>query len=261
MLRTSRARLKTAAVILAVVICAAIAAHHMSVPLNPRAWHSWYLGLIGEDHYDPDRALLKHGDIHTNEVALTIDDGPNTKYCRPIVDELMRDHVPAEFFLVGVDVEKHPDDARLIAQDGFGIGNHTYDHKRLIGLKPHEIGNELRLGDEDIYRVTGLHTNLMRPPGMEFNNKVLEVAKYHGYVTVDWTTGAKDYEQVPADEVVRRVMKKLKPGGIIILHQDQQSTVDALPSLVRSVRAAGYRFVTLSAMLSRVHAVLPVGHR
>ena len=255
---TTRKRLKFAAVCLAVAGCAMLAAHKMAIPLNPHAWHAWYLGLIGEDHYDADRALLKHGSVHVNEVALTIDDGPNTKYCKPIVDELSRDHVPAEFFLVGIDVEKHPDEARLIARDGFGIGNHTYDHKRLVDLKPHEIGNELRLCDDDIYRATGLHTSLMRPPGMEFNNKVLEVARYHGYVTVDWTAGAKDYERCRADDIVRRVMKRLKPGAIIILHQDQQSTVDALPALVRSVRAAGYRFVTLSAMLARVHAALPV---
>ena len=228
---------------------------HRKVPLrkvlSPMEWvRHWQ----GRDHYDARQALLQEGDPSVNEVALTFDDGPDPKYGPAVAAILKQKNVPATFFLVGMRVKQYPEVARLLAHDGFELANHTYNHQDLPALKPHEIANELRLCDQDIFEATGQHTTLMRPPGVQYNDKVLDVAKSLGYVTVSWTVGAKDYETgTTADFIKERVLDRTAPGAIILLHQDTSATAAALPAIIDGLRAQGYTFVTVSQMLSRLH--------
>ena len=252
-----RRRLLTAA---AVVLVAGIALSawvlnpRRKVPLrkifNPAEWIRHWQGI---DHYDPHQALLSEGDPNVPEVALTFDDGPDPTYGPQVAAILKAKNVPATFFMVGKRVRQFPEVARLLASDGFELGNHTYDHKSLPALKPHEIANELRLCDSDIFWATGQHTDLMRPPGVQYNDKVLHVAKVLGYVTVSWTVGAKDYDKdVGPDFIRERVLDRTAAGSIILLHQDTAATVAALPAIIDGLRAEGYRFVTISQMLARL---------
>jgi peptidoglycan/xylan/chitin deacetylase (PgdA/CDA1 family) len=233
---------------------------HRKVPLrkvfNPIEWvRHWQ----GRDHYDAQNALLQEGDNSVPEVALTFDDGPDPTYGPQVAAILKVKHVPATFFLVGMRVKQYPQVARLLAGDGFELGNHTYNHQDLPALKPHEIANELRLCDKDIFDATGRHTTLMRPPGVQYNDKMLNVTKALGYVTVSWTVGAKDYDKdVSADFIKERVLDRTAPGAIILLHQDTAATVAALPAIIDGLRAQGFQFVTISQMLTRLHAKLPM---
>lgn len=217
--------------------------------LNPGFWWRHWRG---RDRYDPRTALLEHGDPRRREVALTIDDGPDP-VLGPQIARLLRDrHVPATFFVVGTRIGLHPDVIRLLARDNFEIGNHTYDHQRLPGLKPHEIANELRLCDRKVFGLTGRHTTLLRPPGVQYDDKVLGVAKALGYVTVSWTCGARDYEAQPPQWIARRVLERTEPGSIILLHQDNPATPAALTPIVDGLQAQGYTFVTVSQMLEHL---------
>ena len=232
---------------------------HRKTPLrkvfSPVEWVRHWEGI---DHYDPAQALLQEGDPHVREVALTFDDGPDPRYGPAVAAILQGKNVPATFFLVGMRVKEHPEVARLLARDGFELANHTYNHQSLPALKPHEIASELRLCDADILRATGRHTTLMRPPGVQYNDKVLDVARALGYVTVSWTVGAKDYDKdTTADFIRQRVLDRTAPGAIILLHQDTPATVAALPAIIDGLRAQGYQFVTVSRMLDRLHARRP----
>ena len=232
---------------------------HRKVPLrkvfSPVEWvRHWQ----GRDHYDAQNALLQEGDNAVPEVALTFDDGPDPVYGPQVAAILKAKHVPATFFLVGMRVKQYPQVARLLAHDGFELANHTYNHQDLPALKPHEIANELRLCDQDIYAATGRHTTLMRPPGVQYNDKMLGVTRALGYVTVSWTVGAKDYDKdTSADFIKERVLDRTAPGAIILLHQDTPATVAALPAIIDGLRAQGFQFVTVSQMLARLHAQLP----
>ncbi len=218
----------------------------------------WVRHWQGRDHYDSTQALLQEGDPNIREVALTFDDGPDPRYGPQIAEILKQKNAAATFFMVGMRVKQYPDVARLLARDGFELANHTYNHQDLPALKPHEIANELRLCDKDIFEATGKHTTLMRPPGVQYSDKVLNVAKSLGYVTVSWTVGAKDYEtDTSADFIKERVLDRTAPGAIILLHQDTPATVAALPSIIDTLRSQGYAFVTISQMLARLHARLP----
>lgn len=253
-------------VLLAVVIVLVIAVplalyldRYRKVPIERAVNPVWWIQhLRGEDRYDASTALLEHGDPNLKEVAITIDDGPDPRYGPAIATYLHDNRVAATFFMVGIRVNQYPQVAELISADGFEIGNHTYDHQRLPALKPHEIASELRLCAKHIKEVTGQTTTLMRPPGVQYNDKVLSVAKALGYVTVSWTCGAQDYDKHSASYVAQRVIDRTENGSIILLHQDQPSTVKALPIIIDNLRAQGYQFVTISQMLDHLHAKLPV---
>ncbi|MGO8672984.1 MAG: polysaccharide deacetylase family protein [Capsulimonadaceae bacterium] len=222
--------------------------------LNPVDWVKHWRG---EDRYDASRALLEHGDPNVHAVAITIDDGPDPRYGPAIAAYLHSQDVPATFFMVGIRVNQYPEVVRTIAKDGFEIGNHTYDHQRLPALKPHEIANELILCSKHIKAVTGRATTLMRPPGVQYDDKVLRVARSLGYVTISWTCGAQDYDNQPASFIAQRVLDRTENGSIILLHQDHESTVGALPIIVAGLKARGYKFVTISQMLHQLNARLP----
>lgn len=221
----------------------------VSRAMNPAFWVQH---LLGEDRYNPKTGLLEHGDPHVPQVALTFDDGPDPRYGPQIAALLKQDHVPATFFLVGIRIKQYPQVTRLLSQDGFEIGNHTYDHKRLPALKPHEIAQELRLCDHWVYATTGKHTTILRPPGMEYNAKTLFVAKALGYDTVSWTCGAEDYQKQAPVWIAQRILDRTENGSIILLHQDTPDTVQALPAIIAGLRGQGYQFVTIRQMLDRL---------
>lgn len=226
---------------------------HRTVPieraLNPIYWVKHWRGL---DLYDPKTNLLEHGSYKYPEVALTIDDGPDPRYGPEIVKILHDNNIHATFFLVGTKVKQYPDLTRLIAKNGFEIGNHTYDHQRLPDLKPHEIANEIRFCERNIKSVTGIQTKYLRPPGVQYNDKVLNAAKALDYTTISWTCGAKDYDIQPPEYIARRIIERTENGSIIILHQDNASTAKALPFIIRSLKEKRYNFVTISEMLDRI---------
>ncbi len=222
---------------------------------SPAEWVRHWKGI---DRYDPNQALLSEGDPNRREVALTFDDGPDTRYGPQIAAILKDKKAAATFFLVGMRVKEHPEVVRRLAAEGFELANHTYNHQSLPALKPHQIANELRLCDADIFEASGQHTSLMRPPGVQYNDKVLEVARALGYVTVSWTVGARDYEADTSPEFIRqRVLARAAPGSIILLHQDTAATAAALPEIIDSLRSQGYQFVTISQMLEHLHAKRP----
>ncbi len=219
----------------------------------------WVRHWQGRDHYDAQNALLQEGDGAVPEVALTFDDGPDPTFGPQVAAILKAKGVPATFFLVGMRVKQYPEVTRLLDRDGFELANHTYNHQSLPALKPHEIASELRVCDADIFAATGKHTSLMRPPGVQYNEKMLGVTKALGYVTVSWTVGAKDYDKdTSADFIRERVLDRTAPGAIILLHQDTPATVAALPAIIDGLRAQGFKFVTISQMLDRLHARRPV---
>lgn len=211
------------------------------------------LRLQGKDCYDADLRLLRHGNPHLPEVALTFDDGPRPGVTEAILDILKRYRVPATFFVVGVRVKQAPDLLRRVVQEGHEIGSHTHTHLRLPTLTERQILNELRNNEIVVARaVPGLKIRLLRPPGGEFDRRTLQVARRLGYVTVLWSATAGDYENVPPSRIRSRIWDATDRGAIILLHESNRSTVAALPQLIEMLRAEGLRFVTVSQMLNHL---------
>lgn len=208
-------------------------------------------GASAMDTFQLNGDLLVHGNPSLKEVALTFDDGPYGETTEQILATLRDEGVQATFFVVGRHVEERPALVRRIMAEGHEVGNHTYSHPRLTDITTSEAREELVLCEQAVFKATGAHMNLMRPPGMKFNDDLLKLNMDLGYTTIHWNAVAGDYVPVEPAMVTKRILWQVQPGSVILLH-DTPDTAAALPGLIARLKADGYRFVTVTQMLSRL---------
>ena len=184
-------------------------------------------------------------------IALTFDDGPWPSNTLKILDTLKKNNIKATFFWVGLAVKDHPQIAKQVVAEGHAIGNHTWHHwyKRLdAATAAREIDDTAEL----IYKTTGVRTSLFRPPGAVMNNGVVDYAKQKKHAIVMWSNDPMDYRPLSANQLVKNVMRKAKPGAIVLMHDgggNHPATVQALPQIITKLREQGYKFVTIPELL------------
>ena len=209
--------------------------------------------------------LSVHRGVETRRsVALTFDDGPS-RATPELLKYLAAEGIRATFFQCGMNVERHPEIARQVRDAGHEIGNHTYSHARLcpqISRKPNlrspgNIFRELARTQEVLKRVVGVTPTLFRPPyGLRWWG-LGKAQRRLGLLGVLWTVIAHDWEW-PAERIAERLLANTSPGGILCLHDgrdireevDLSEMLEALHILVPTLRAAGYRFETVSQILT-----------
>lgn len=209
---------------------------------------------------------LVSGPPQMRVVALTFDDGPNPPYTDRILNVLRSERVHATFFVVGRAVAAYPEVVRRIARDGNALGNHTWDHAHLLVLTSAQVHTELQRTDDAIYRAAGIRTRLMRPPfGMRDFDSLAQVHR-DGYLPVMWSVPLpRDWEQPGDATIARRVVDGVVPGTIIVLHDgnrgiicgrrvparvcDRSQEVEATREIIETLKARGYRFVTIPELL------------
>ena len=201
--------------------------------------------------YELNGDLLVHGNPSLKEIALTFDDGPYGETTEDILQTLESEQVQATFFVVGSHVNQRPELVRKIMASGHEVGNHTFSHPRLTQITNEQAREELVKCEQAVFKATGAHMNLMRPPGMKFDDGLLRLNQELGYTTIHWNALAGDYVPVDPQMIVKRILWQARPGSVILLH-DTPATAAALPELLRRLKADGYRFVTVTQMLARL---------
>jgi peptidoglycan/xylan/chitin deacetylase (PgdA/CDA1 family) len=228
----------------------------------PLAASGALLGAWAYGTYEPNSPLfgrvVGHGPRDARAAYLTFDDGPNAGATEAILDTLARERVPAAFFMVGDHVRRFPAIARRVAAAGHEVANHTLHHRKLHFQSLRRIREELERTHEIVASVTGRAPRAFRAPHGYRNPFVTVVTRRLGYTVFGWTFGVWDSDaRVSAEEIRRRVRRKLGPGGIILLHDgdgydpdgDRRRTAAALPGIIADARAAGYEFRPLTELL------------
>ncbi len=191
---------------------------------------------------------LIHGDPAIRAVALTFDDGPHPKYTPQLLAILKRYHVKATFFVVGEMAEKYPYLIREENAAGHIVGNHTYHHLNLTRMPDDEARVEWQAASDVIKSILGKAPLYCRPPGGDYDRKVITAATQTGMKTVLWTDDPGDYAS-PGDKTIEtRVLDRIGNGGIILLHDGVQQTVDVLPQMIETLQKKGFKFQTVDEM-------------
>ena len=184
--------------------------------------------------------------------ALTFDDGPSP-YTAQLLGELEALGVPATFFLVGRQV---PGAERLLGRmlgDGDVIGNHTWDHAD-VSRGGAAAATELERTNAAIVSATaGYHPCLFRPPYGLVGPRLEPLVQSLDMQTVLWSVDPRDWSRPGTPAIVARVLSTVRPGGIILLHDGggpRTETLAAVPEIVSRLRARGYRFLTVPALLA-----------
>ncbi len=201
-------------------------------------------------------AQIWNGNRDEKLVCFTFDDGPHPSFTPRLLKLLREQDVKVTFFFIGRNVDICPDIARAALADGHELANHTYDHIRLTGMPPAVIERELTEGAASIERATGVWPIVFRTPGGGYSQEVLNVAQRLGMTMAQWSSNAMDATQANGenpspDRIYRNVMSTMKPGSIVLLHEPSKGSLEALPRIIRDLRAQGYRFVTLKEMMER----------
>ncbi|ABF44219.1 polysaccharide deacetylase family protein [Deinococcus geothermalis] len=191
--------------------------------------------------------LLYKGDSTRRQVALTFDDVPHPMYFPLVLDLLRREGAKASFFVIGRNAEAYPYFVRDLVAQGHELGNHTYHHVRLPRLTDAQITRELQTTNDLLTRLTGQPVRYFRPPGGEYSARVLNIARGLGLTTVFWTDDPGDFANPGIETVEARFARNLRPGGIILLHDNAPDGLAALPDLLKVAREKGYRVDTVGA--------------
>lgn len=201
-------------------------------------------------------AVYTHGPRTEKVVALTFDDGPNDPYTGQILDVLKQEGVHATFFSVGMNAEREPDTVRRIAAEGNEIGNHSYAHRKRDALLDLRYRDAARTND--ILRgITGTAPRLYRAPNGFHTPWSLRAVAERGLRAIGWDVESDDWDEPGADTIVTRTVARVQPGSIILLHDgdntrlgtDHGQQAAAVRTIIETLKARGYRFVTVSEML------------
>ncbi|WP_122980625.1 polysaccharide deacetylase family protein [Actinoplanes teichomyceticus] len=187
--------------------------------------------------------------------ALTLDDGPYPEHCHEILDVLRRRRVRATFFLVGRDVEAHPELVAAIRADGHELANHSYSHRRMLFMRADTIATEIRRTDDALRRAGQTGPILFRPPNCA---KLLGLPRHlhrTGRPMVTWDVEPETAPGPAADAgvIVARTLAGVRPGSLILLHpmdQANAATRAALPGIVDGLLEQGFDLVTVSELIA-----------
>ncbi|HEY5999919.1 MAG TPA: polysaccharide deacetylase family protein, partial [bacterium] len=186
-------------------------------------------------------------------VALTFDDGPVEPYTRQVLDALERHGAKATFFCIGENIERAPELAREIVRRGHTLGNHTQTHRLLPGLAAAEIERQIEECARTAERVTGVRPRLLRCPKGYKGVRVARAARRLGLSLVGFGYPIYDVQNPPAAQLVARVLGRVAPGDIVLMHDgvppgragSRSSLVEALPAILAGLHERGLRPIAL----------------
>jgi len=192
--------------------------------------------------------VLSRGDRQSQAVALTFDDGPD-ELTMDYLDMLDWLDVRATFFLVGQACERHPHAAREIVARGHEVAAHGYTHRPFPHLNGRQLQSEFTQL-RDMLPPSSYGRLLLRPPrGMISMGSMFQSIRA-GYTTVLWSLDSDDCRTTRVVDVVDRV-SAAAPGDIVLMHEGQPWTLEALPQCVYALRMRGVRFQTINRWLNR----------
>lgn len=231
-------------------VLAAFAANHLvltAAGLWPRS--TW----IGRNWTRLPAACAMRG-----EIALTIDDGPDPEVTPQVLDLLDRYGVKATFFCIGERAARHPALCRHIAERGHAVENHSQHHRHHFSLLgPAGFAREIQAGQDTLAAITGRRPQFFRAPAGLRNPFLDPVLSRLDLRLAAWTRRGFDTRTGDAATVSRRLLRDLRAGAILLLHDGncartaagEPVIVAVLPALFDAAAAAGLRFVTLPSAL------------
>ena len=187
-------------------------------------------------------------------VALTFDDGPHPPYTEQLLDVLAKHNVKATFFLIGNRIEKHPEIAHRVIAEGHQVGNHSYSHPLLGFLPPNYVQQEIERTDMLLRQLGVTGEIVFRAPVLTRFLPVAWVLAKRDRAHISCNVWSWDWTTQNPDRITETVLKKVKPGSIIVLHDgkaenkdaNRSGTVKATDKIISALKQDGYRFVRLS---------------
>ena len=191
-------------------------------------------------------------------VALTFDDGPRAGTTERLLDGLAARGVKATFFLIGEQLEANAQLVQRMAAEGHQIGNHTWSHVRLSEAEDATVTEQLTRSDAALRTLLGEDDYWIRVPyGLIRDDQ----RQLFSQPLIQWSLDPEDWQNRNADTVTSFVLERVEPGDIILLHDSQETSVDAALAIVDALQQQGYTFLTVEELLDEAGVIPEAGVR
>ncbi len=179
-------------------------------------------------------------------VSLTFDAAWGDDHTQNLLNILNRYNIKATFFLVSTWVDAYPAWVKTLADSGMEVNNHSSTHPHLNQFSYAGVQAEVNGCSDKIQAITDVRPTLFRCPYGEYNDTVIRAIRDLGVTPIQWDVDSLDWSGISADEIKSRVLSKVKPGSIILFHNDGAHTTEALPEIIETLFAQGYSIVPVS---------------
>lgn len=197
--------------------------------------------------------VLKNLNVSKNIIALTFDDGPHKTYTPKLLKILKEKKVEATFFVVGQQSNWQETILNDIKNAGHEIGNHSFDHKNYDLLSMDEVKKDIALSQRIFYKRLGYFPKYFRAPYGEVTEEQQQFLKKYFYRYVSWDIDAEDWKYKQTSEnITETVLTMVEPGSIVLLHDNNKQTIEALPEIIDELRAEGFEFKTISELIKNI---------
>ena len=173
-------------------------------------------------------------------------------YLNDILEVLNKYNVKATFFIMGGWVNYSVDNLeklKAIDKAGHEIGNHSYIHPSFTSISSDRMQQELKKTDDTLEAAIGKKTKLFRFPSGDYNAQAVKFVKSAGYIPIQWDVDSVDWREQGADIEYSRITKKIKPGSIILFHNNAKFTPENLEKLIGSYTKEGYKFIPVGELI------------
>ena len=193
------------------------------------------------------------GDTTQNTIYLTFDCGYENGNTEPILDALKKHDVKATFFVVGNFLETSPEIVKRMIAEGHTVGNHTYHHLDMSSISSMDAFKKETQDVENLFeQITGTPiTKFYRPPQGKYNIENLKMAQELGYHTFFWSLAYVDWyqdKQPTKDEAFGKLLKRIHPGAIVLLHSTSSTNAQILDELLTKWEEMGYTIKPLTEL-------------
>ena len=193
------------------------------------------------------------GDTTQNTIYLTFDCGYENGNTEPILDALKKHDVKATFFVVGNFLETSPEIVKRMIAEGHTVGNHTYHHLDMSSISSMDAFKKETQDVENLFeQITGTPiTKFYRPPQGKYNIENLKMAQELGYHTFFWSRAYVDWyqdKQPTKDEAFGKLLKRIHPGAIVLLHSTSSTNAQILDELLTKWEEMGYTIKPLTEL-------------
>ncbi|MGD0625386.1 MAG: polysaccharide deacetylase family protein [Thermodesulfobacteriota bacterium] len=190
-------------------------------------------------------------------VGLTFDDGPHPLYTPRVLEILDSFQAQATFFVIGRHLKEHGDLVVAASKAGHVIGNHTEHHSWAMNFSSaKKMRQEVLACQSEVEKWAGYKPRFYRQPAGFRNPKIFGILKELQISMVGWQVRAFDTQCQNPKGIARRILQKVQPGGVILLHdgsntannQDRTATLQALPEILGGLKDRGMEFLTLDKL-------------
>ena len=188
-------------------------------------------------------------DTQDKKIAISFDATWGAEETPKILATLKKYNIKTTFFLVNIWLKKFPEVTKTIAADGHEIGLHSTTHPYFTKLSTEQMKQELKDNHDMIKQICNYDAKLFRPPFGDYDNRVISAVNELGFQTIQWSADSLDWKDLSAQAIYDRVMGRMKPGAIVLFHNNGKHTSEAIESIIPALLKEGYKIVPVSQLI------------